>query len=360
MKILYVAWKSGTGGLATTLRSRILALRAAGIQADLLFVQKGDGEYLFEKIPHRYVKSKEHFQSIVKNGKYDYISFIFTTEYIPHVPSSYKGKILFEVRGWSKYVKEQMRRIGQDGKVDAVLCIAKYLVPLCKKKMNKPIPVYVDSNTVHPMFRFVPPAERTSELVPKPQAGVKAIGFVGRIEKNKNWREFVKICTRVAETENIEMWFMFHPSSSPDYNELVKVCSLGPMKRKTRMVGFVPNTLMPEIYSAIKSSGGCLLTTSVREGLGNSVLEPMACGLPVVSSDIPGKNEVITRGRENGSLYPLGDIRQGADAVKKMLNDTEWRRKVIKNGIKTINKHFRDSGYVSRYLAILAKIKKAQ
>lgn len=360
MKILYVSWKSSAGGLATTLRSRILALRAAGIQADLLFVQKGDGEYLFDKISYRYVRSKEHFREIVKRGNYDFISFIFTTEYIPYVPRSFKGKILFEVRGWSNYVKEQMRRIGQDGKVDAVLCIAKYLVPLCKKELKKPIPIYVDSNTVHPMFRFVPPAERTSELVPKPQSGAKAIGFVGRIDKTKNWREFVKICTRVAETENIEMWFMFHPNSSRDYNELVKVCSSGPLKHKTRMVGFVPNHVMPEIYSAIKSSGGCLLTASVMEGLGNSVLEPMACGLPVVSSDIPGKNEVITRGRENGSLYPLGDIQKGAAMVKKMLNNTEWRRKVIKNGIKTINKHFRDSGYVSRYLAILAKIKKAQ
>ncbi len=92
--------------------------------------------------------------------------------------------------------------------------------------------------------------------------------------------------------------------------------------------------------------------------MGNAILEPMSCGLPVVSSDIPGKNEVIKHGF-NGMLYKPGDINSGAYMVKEVLVNKELRRKMIRNGLKRINKHFVDAVYVKRYTTILSKIIKA-
>jgi glycosyltransferase involved in cell wall biosynthesis len=47
--------------------------------------------------------------------------------------------------------------------------------------------------------------------------------------------------------------------------------------------------------------------TSESEGLSNSIMEYMACGLPVVCSDVGGNPELV-RHDENGYLFEAGDI----------------------------------------------------
>ena len=50
----------------------------------------------------------------------------------------------------------------------------------------------------------------------------------------------------------------------------------------------------------------CLVHPSSQEGLPNTLLEAMACGLPVIASNIGGNNELVTHGH-NGFLFELGD-----------------------------------------------------
>ena len=46
----------------------------------------------------------------------------------------------------------------------------------------------------------------------------------------------------------------------------------------------------------------CLILPSVQEGISNVVLESMAIGLPIISSDCGGMKEIINDGR-NGFLF---------------------------------------------------------
>jgi glycosyltransferase involved in cell wall biosynthesis len=50
----------------------------------------------------------------------------------------------------------------------------------------------------------------------------------------------------------------------------------------------------------------CFVHPSSQEGLPNTLLEAMACGLPVIASNIGGNNELVTHGH-NGFLFELGD-----------------------------------------------------
>ena len=58
-----------------------------------------------------------------------------------------------------------------------------------------------------------------------------------------------------------------------------------------------------EVYRIMKNSD-CFILPSVQEGISNVVLESMAIGLPVVSSDCGGMKEVINNGK-NGFYFPV-------------------------------------------------------
>lgn len=57
-----------------------------------------------------------------------------------------------------------------------------------------------------------------------------------------------------------------------------------------------------------------------REGLPVSIVEALACGLPVVSTPVTGIPEVVRHG-ENGLLIPSGDAGALADAIERVMRD---------------------------------------
>ncbi|MFP6749434.1 MAG: glycosyltransferase family 4 protein [Alphaproteobacteria bacterium] len=64
---------------------------------------------------------------------------------------------------------------------------------------------------------------------------------------------------------------------------------------------------------------------SYREGLPRGLIEAAACGLPIVTADVPGCREVVRHG-ESGFLVPARDGPATAAAIGKLLNDAGLRR----------------------------------
>jgi glycosyltransferase involved in cell wall biosynthesis len=73
----------------------------------------------------------------------------------------------------------------------------------------------------------------------------------------------------------------------------------------------VPQGRLPSLYRAAST----YLQASYEEGLGLSVLEAMASGLPVVSTDTAGTRETVVHGR-TGWLVPQGPALQGEMAAR--------------------------------------------
>ena len=85
--------------------------------------------------------------------------------------------------------------------------------------------------------------------------------------------------------------------------------------------------LAPDEVIHLLQRADAFLLSSVSEGLSNAVLEAMACGLPIVTSDCGGMNEAVTDGIE-GFLTPVRDPRAMADALGKLASNSELRRKM--------------------------------
>lgn len=72
------------------------------------------------------------------------------------------------------------------------------------------------------------------------------------------------------------------------------------------------------------------LITSRSEGLPRGMLEALAAGVPVVSTDVGGVCELLT-GERNGLIRPVGDVKGLADAVCGILASPELPGRLLRN-----------------------------
>ena len=61
------------------------------------------------------------------------------------------------------------------------------------------------------------------------------------------------------------------------------------------------------------------VSASTHEGLGNAIIEAMACGVPVVATDAPHGPREVLGGGAYGTLVPVGDVQALAAAIEAAL-----------------------------------------
>lgn len=84
--------------------------------------------------------------------------------------------------------------------------------------------------------------------------------------------------------------------------------------------------------------GGIFLITSDYEGISNSLLEAMACGLPVVATDhTPGGARLLIRDKENGLLVPVRDEDAICNALSLYADNVALRAKCGTNAKKVLS-----------------------
>ncbi len=82
---------------------------------------------------------------------------------------------------------------------------------------------------------------------------------------------------------------------------------------RARLAGPVPHAQLAAYYGAADAS----VLASSREGWANVLLESMACGTPVVASDIPGNPEVV-QSRDAGLIVRTNTAAGIAEAVRTL------------------------------------------
>ena len=98
-------------------------------------------------------------------------------------------------------------------------------------------------------------------------------------------------------------------------------CELG-VTENVRFVGSVSNMEMPKFLYV----SDVYVSTSLSDTRSVSLLEAMACGLPVIVTDLEGNRECVKEG-ENGFVFPKRDFRALAEKMVYFLKDEDTRRK---------------------------------
>ncbi len=98
-------------------------------------------------------------------------------------------------------------------------------------------------------------------------------------------------------------------------------------------------------------SANLLLLPSQNESFGLAALEAMACGVPVVASDVGGLPEVVEHG-VTGFLAPVGDVERMADYAVRILSDCATCRAFSQAARQRAVEHFHWMEIVPRYEAL--------
>lgn len=95
----------------------------------------------------------------------------------------------------------------------------------------------------------------------------------------------------------------------------------------------------------------CFVLPSLNEGMGRSLIEAMAAGLPVIASRVGGIPALIQDGI-NGLLVSAGDSRAMADALRRVFHDPQWARQLGEKATRSIGQDYSISSMVRAIEAV--------
>lgn len=94
---------------------------------------------------------------------------------------------------------------------------------------------------------------------------------------------------------------------------------------------------------------------SYREGLPKVLLEAAACGRPLIATDVPGCREIVRHG-QNGLLVPLRDAISLADAIERLLDNSDLRRVMGEKGRQMVESEFSEATVAQQTLAVYREL----
>jgi len=114
-------------------------------------------------------------------------------------------------------------------------------------------------------------------------------------------------------------------------------------------LGYIPHSDMPK-YLQISD---IFIRPSLSEGLGNSFLEAMAVGIPVIATPVGGIPDFLRDG-ETGLFCEINNPKSIAQKVEKLIKDRESREYIVRQAKEMIEKKYRWEMIVTKMKEILS------
>ena len=108
---------------------------------------------------------------------------------------------------------------------------------------------------------------------------------------------------------------------------------------------------MPLVYNG----ADLFVLASENETFGQVYIEAMACGIPVIGTNVGGVPEIITDGY-NGFLIAPGNPSILAQKIEEIFNNEQVRKGFIENSFKVIRRKFSSDRQVSNMFNYLSKL----
>lgn len=172
--------------------------------------------------------------------------------------------------------------------------------------------------------------------VPKVKPGLEGkkdyVLFLGEVGKRKGAYDIPDVVEKVVKTiKNVK----FIICGNGEIEDIKKILNEKGLNEYVEFRGWIGKEEKIKLLSCSK----VYFLPSYNEGLPMSILEAMAYGLPVVSTDVGGIPTVVQNGI-NGFIYKPGSNNEFADAIIKILSDVQLYEKLSVNNYDKVRNFY--------------------
>lgn len=239
---------------------------------------------------------------------------------------------------WNHFMSHQKNRVySAVQNADHILTVSEFtkdsLIKLLPSKRDN---IHVTHNGISPYFVPIIEKHKIRQITNKYSIGEDYFLFVGQMDPFKN---IIRIIDAYCELMNSSKTFghkLVFVTPSQFWNqwfyELViqKIQNLS-IENNVRFIHNIPDEELPVLYSGAK----ILLLPSLYEGFGMPALEAMACGTPVIVSNICSLPEVVDDAALLVDPYSTSSI---ANSISKILSDKKLRESLVTSGLERTKK----------------------
>jgi L-malate glycosyltransferase len=224
---------------------------------------------------------------------------------------------------------------------DRVLAVSESLKQHLVREIGFPAQRIISIQNGVDTDRFQPNGERMAlrEGLGWPARGF-IIGSVGRLVPVKNYATLLRAAARVAS--RVPQLTLALVGDGPLDGELKTLAEQLGIADRVSFLGYRDD--VPNLLNAMD----IFVLPSLREGMPNAVLEAMACGLPVIASEVGGASEIV-RDRENGLLVCPTDVEQLSQHLYQLALSPERCRAMGIAGRRCIEREFKMEHMVNKY-----------
>lgn len=166
--------------------------------------------------------------------------------------------------------------------------------------------------------------------------------FTANSIRHNIWKDYATMreaLTRVAETqEKKQILFLALGEDAP--SERIGCAE----------IRFIPYQRDPKIVASYYQAADVYVHAARADTFPNTVLEALACGIPVVATAVGGIPEQVEDG-VTGFLTPMGDSEMMADRIVRLLTDHDRRRQMGARAAEIAQKRFDLNRQADEYLA---------
>lgn len=144
------------------------------------------------------------------------------------------------------------------------------------------------------------------------------IFFVGTLEPRKNLAMLLRAYAQLPAPERQAVHLVLAGDKGWMYDDIFQTIEMCNLHATVHLPGYLPADQLPLWYNAADA----LVYPSIFEGFGLPVVEAMACGTPVLVSDVSSLPEAVG---DAGWQLPPGDVSAWTEALARVIRDAGWR-----------------------------------
>jgi len=153
---------------------------------------------------------------------------------------------------------------------------------------------------------------------------------VGTVQPRKNYSRIIR-ALHILRQQGHDLHYAIAGGKGWLNDEMYTTIKQTGMQDYVHLLGFVDDEDLPALYSI----SDCLVISSLYEGFGLPILEAMACGTPVITSNLSSLPEVAGKA---GILVDPRDTNAVVDAIQEIITNGNKRQQLIKAGYQQATK----------------------